>query len=196
MSRWAKRQYLERNSTMSSSVHGSAMREVLELAARKAALAPSVHNTQPWRFRLADNHLELLADETRQLSALDPTYRQLLISCGCALLNARVAIASVGCRAEVQRLPEPADANLLARLTIEPDGASSRIATLHAAIERRQTNRRRFSTDPVPPELIDELAAAAEAEGAGLFQITRPEHRVVIAVLSQQADAEQNANPA
>jgi nitroreductase len=181
---------------MSSSVHGAAMREVLELAARKAAFAPSVHNTQPWRFRLADNRLELLADQTRQLSALDPTYRQMLISCGCALLNARVAVASAGCRAEVQRLPEPAEAGLLARLIIEPGGASSPIAALHAAIERRQTNRRRFGTDPVPAELIDELVAAAEAEGAGLFEIVRPEHRVVTAVLSQQADAEQNADPA
>src|SRR3954447_18807636 len=150
---------------MSSSVHGSAMREVLELAARKAAFAPSVHNTQPWRFRLADNRVELLADQTRQLSALDPTYRQLLISCGCALFNARVAVASAGCRAEVRRLPDPADGNLLARLTIEPGEPSSPIAALHAAIERRHTNRRRFGTDPVPAELIDELAAAAEAEG-------------------------------
>jgi hypothetical protein len=155
-----------------------------------------VHNTQPWRFRLADNRLELFADQTRQLSSLDPTYRQLLISCGCALFNARVALASAGCQAEVQRLPEPADAALLARLIVGPDSAYSPIATLHAAIERRQTNRRRFASDPVPAELIDELTAAAAAEGAGLFEIARPEHRVVTAVLSQQADAEQNANPA
>lgn len=181
---------------MFSSAPASAMREVLELAARKAAFAPSVHNTQPWRFRLVDNRLELLADQTRQLSALDPTYRQLLISCGCALFNARVAMASTGCQAEVHRLPNPADAGLLARLTVDPGEPSSPIAALHAAIERRHTNRRRFSTDPVPDELIDELAAAAEAEGAGLFEIARPEHRVATAVLSQQADAEQNANPA
>jgi len=174
----------------------SAVRALLRLAVRKAAFAPSVHNTQPWRFRLTDNSMELRADPTRQLAALDPTRRQLLISCGCALFNARVALAGAGGRVAVQRLPEPTDPELLARLVIEPGDAGSPIAALQAAIERRQTNRRRFSSDRVPAELVEEMGAAAEAEGAGLFEISQPEHRIATAVLSQQADAEQNASPA
>jgi nitroreductase len=168
--------------------------ELLQHVVRKAALAPSVHNTQPWRFRPTDNGLELRADRTRQLAVLDPTGRQLLISCGCALFNARVALAATGSLSDVQRLPDLADPDLLARLSVQPAAPASPIAALHAAIERRQTNRRRFSSDAVPAELIEVLTAAAEAEGAELFAVTRPEHRSATAVLSQQADAEQNAS--
>ena len=180
----------------SSLLRSPAVSELFRHVARKAALAPSVHNTQPWHFRLTGNSLELRVDRTRQLAALDPTGRQLLISCGCALFNARVALAAAGSRTDVHRLPDPADPDLLARLTAEPATPAPAIAALHAAIERRQTNRRRFTSDDVPAELIGVLVAAAETEGAGLFTITRPEHRVATAVLSQQADAEQNASPA
>src|SRR6185437_13712015 len=130
----------------------------------------------------------------RQLAALDPTGRQLLISCGCALFNARVALAAAGSRSDVQRLPDPADPDLLARLTTQPAAPAAGIASLHAAIPRRQTNRRRFSSDPVPAGLIEVLVAAAEAEDTGLFVIARPEHRIAAAMLSQRADAEQNAS--
>jgi nitroreductase len=170
--------------------------ELLRHVVRKAGLAPSVHNTQPWRFHLAEDSLELRADRARQLAVLDPTGRQLLISCGCALFNARVALAAAGCQADADRLPDAADPDLLARLTVAPAALASAISGLHAAIEHRQTNRRRFSSDAVPAELVDLLEAAADAEGAGLFAITRAEHRIATAVLSQQADAEQNANPA
>jgi hypothetical protein len=54
-------------------------------AVERASLAPSVHNTQPWRFVVRPTVLELHADSDRQLRALDPTGRQLVISCGCAL---------------------------------------------------------------------------------------------------------------
>ena len=68
----------------------------LRRAAVRATLAPSVHNTQPWRFELRPNELRIVADSSRQLQVLDPTARQLIISCGCALFNARVAVAASG----------------------------------------------------------------------------------------------------
>src|SRR3954451_21960893 len=95
-----------------------ALREAVRLSAIRATLAPSVHNTQPWRLHLTGNSLELRADRTRQLTVLDGTGRQLAISCGCALFNARVLLAAAGYQPTVQRLPDPADQNLLARLTI------------------------------------------------------------------------------
>ena len=184
----------------SSTTRHIAVSEVLRRAVARAALAPSVHNTQPWRFRLTEDSLELRADRSRQLGVLDPTCRQLVISCGCALFNARTLLAAVGYRSTVLRLPDAADPDLLARVTVAPavgnSAGDSPIAALNEMVESRQTNRRQFSSDPVPSELVDELVAAAAAEDAGLFVIARPEHRIATAVLSQQADAHQNANPA
>lgn len=184
---------------MSPVAYRPTVRDALRLAAIRATLAPSVHNTQPWQLRLIENTLELRADRSRQLAVLDPTLRQLLVSCGCALFNARVMLAAAGYPAAVRRLPEPADPDLLATLTIDPIGDPpdpSGIGTLNTVIETRQTNRRQFSAEAVPAQVITELVAAAEAEQSGLFVIAEQEHRIATAVLSQRADAEQNANPA
>ena len=73
-------------------VADEALRAVVELA----CLAPSIHNTQPWTWRLRDGLLELHADATRRLPAADPTSRSLVISCGAALHHARVAARALG----------------------------------------------------------------------------------------------------
>ena len=65
-------------------------RRLLEAAVQ----APSSHNTQPWLFRVEDGAVHLLADRTRALPVNDPDDRELTISCGCALLNLRVAAAT------------------------------------------------------------------------------------------------------
>jgi hypothetical protein len=171
--------------------------QALRQAAIRATLAPSVHNTQPWRFVIGQASLEVHATWTRKLRVLDPTGRQLIISCGCALFNARVALAAAGYDATVERFPDPARPDLLARLTLsETPVERLPLGALDAVIELRQTNRRRFADDTVPAEVVYSLVEAAEAEGGQLFEITRPEHRLATARLSQQADREQNADPA
>ncbi|HEY7050424.1 MAG TPA: nitroreductase family protein [Jatrophihabitantaceae bacterium] len=163
----------------------------------RAILAPSVHNTQPWRFVISGRSVEIHADRGRRLRVLDPSGRQMLISCGCALFNARVALAASGYDVVVERFPEPGQRDLLARLTVgEPAGEWPVLAALDAVIELRQTNRRRFATDPVPPEVVDALVSAAAAEHAQLYEVTDSEQRYWVARLSQEADREQNADPA
>jgi nitroreductase len=171
--------------------------EVLRRAAVRATLAPSVHNTQPWRFVLTADRLEIYADWSRQLRVLDPTGRQLMISAGCALFNARVAMAAAGYDAVVERFPEPDQPDLLAR--ISPPAARSDwvpIGALDAVVELRQTNRRRYSEDEVPAEVVHTLNSAANAEDSLLFHIREMPHRLITASLSQQADGMQNADPA
>src|SRR3978361_989068 len=80
--------------------------QALRRAAVRATLAPSVHNTQPWSFTIADGALGISADFTRHLQALDPVRRQLLISCGCAILNARAALAADGYGAALRDVPD------------------------------------------------------------------------------------------
>jgi nitroreductase len=174
------------------------LKAILRRAAVRATRAPSVHNTQPWRLHISHAQLSVFADRARHLRILDPTSRQLTISCGCALLNARVSIAAEGLGAEVVRFPEPSDPDLLATITItgspEPDAAT--FALLDGVVELRQTNRRQFADEPVPAEILTALENAAAAEGAELFVVRDEEHRAAVARLSQRADAVENLNPA
>lgn len=164
----------------------------LQAAVGQAVLAPSVHNTQPWHFVLRRAMLDIAADRTRQLAVLDPTGRQLHLSIGCALLNARASLAASGCQHRAVRLPDPADADLIARIELGAGFAvDPALAGLDQFIPRRQTNRRRFATDPVPDELVARLVRTAGIEGAHLHPVVEPDDRQELARLSQRADAQQ-----
>jgi hypothetical protein len=169
----------------------------LQRAAVRATLAPSVHNTQPWRFVLRPDGLEVHADRSRRLTVLDPRGRQLVISCGCALFNARVSLAAAGYDAVVERFPDGPESDVLARLTL-PAAADDwvPIGSLDASIDLRRTNRRSFADEQVPPAVLQELVEAAVAEGAELFVIDRPEDREATERLSQRANQIENADPA
>ncbi|MFL6163809.1 MAG: Acg family FMN-binding oxidoreductase [Jatrophihabitantaceae bacterium] len=171
--------------------------QALRRAAARATLAPSIHNSQPWRFVLNNGVLELHADRSRQLHVLDPASRQLLISCGCALFNARVALAGAGYASTVRRLPERPRPGLLARLSVAgaDDGTDLDLGILDPIIELRHTNRRRFAEEQVPAELVDDLVRAAEAEGAALLPIRGERQLVATAVLAQRAAAMEEADP-
>lgn len=149
--------------------------DILRFLVEFAVLAPSGHNTQPWLFRIREDALELYADRTRALLLVDPADRELTISCGCALFNARVAAQALGRRAEVTLLPDPQDTDLLARLVLgaEVDPSAS-IGALCDSIPRRRTNRLPFQDKPVPEGLVDDLGQAAEREGAWLAVLDGP----------------------
>lgn len=182
---------------MIASPHAHRTSTALRRAAVRATLAPSVHNTQPWRLRLGGDVLRIYADRSRQLHVLDPTSRQLMISCGCALMNARVALAGSDVEVQVTRFPDPDDGDLLATVTGAGPGSNEPdLAVLDRVLERRQTNRRRFTSNDVPYELIETLEAAAQAEDSELFVVRDPDQRLVVATLSQHADAVENLNPA
>ncbi|HST48526.1 Acg family FMN-binding oxidoreductase [Jatrophihabitans sp.] len=169
--------------------------EALRRAAVRATWAPSVHNTQPWRFVIGHGVLEVHADFSRRLQVLDPTGRQLIISCGCAVFNARVSLAADGFTAEVRRQAPGAGSDLLAELA----GSSERdpvVAALDPLLSLRRTNRRRFADDHVPSELLATLADAATREGARLFVVSDRSHRVATASLSRRAEAIEQSDPA
>jgi nitroreductase len=168
----------------------------LRRAAVRAALAPSVHNTQPWSLRLTQDRLDFYADRSRQLMVLDPTSRQLLVSCGCAIMNARVALAGSGLNVQVRRNPHPMHDDLLASFAPAEGPADEALAALDPVIEVRQTNRRQFADEPVPDLVLGALTDAAEAEHAFLYVVRDPHERRALARLTQRADDIENLNPA
>ncbi len=161
----------------------------------RAVLAPSSHNTQPWFFRLAGSAIDLCADRTRALPANDPEDRELAISCGCALMNLRIAASSDGFGVQVRLLPEPDEPDLLARVSLsEQSSASVEEAQLAAFIEMRRTYRKRFAPRAVSASALEELIDAANREGARLVPLLSEEARHQAAGLVAEGDAAQWAN--
>ena len=124
-----------------------------------AARAPSVHNTQPWRFRIAGDIIELHADPDRILMQIDPAGRELMISCGAALFGLRLGLRQLGCVPTVELWPDPEQPWLVARAW--PDG--------HAAVNSVEAEL--FGAVPAPAYAPRALHAgrgvAAIARGAG-----------------------------
>jgi hypothetical protein len=176
---------------VSSSNPGS-VRSIIEAATR----APSVHNTQPWRFVAGPTTIDVYADPSRMLNVIDPDGRELHISCGAALAFAEVAAHAAGRSCEVQLLPESAGGDQLARLELggERTAAPEDLA-LAEAIPRRYTERGRFEDRPVPGWLVDELVGAAARFGVWTRVLDRPEQAVATAVLLAHADEIERANP-
>lgn len=168
----------------------------LERAVDCAVRAPSVHNTQPWRFELEPDRMVIRADRARQLTHLDPVGRELVQSVGAALFSIRVALAARGWGAEVDRLPRPDDPDVLAEVRPVLGSPDSALAALAPAVFRRRTNRRRFSAVQVPDEILRRLTEIAEREGVLLVPVVHESHRRLVARLTQQADGLQNADPA
>ncbi len=155
-------------------------------AVEQALRAPSVHNTQPWRWRVDHDTIDLFADTGRQLSATDPDRRDALLSCGAALHHLQVALAHAGLAATVTRLPEPEDRTYLARVVARPGPAVAE-AELFRSIARRHTDRRRFSHRPAPPHAVRALHEAARRHGALLLP-AGPDRDALLAVLAEAAE--------
>src|SRR5690348_7611349 len=94
------------------------VRDLLREAACVATRAPSIANSQPWRWRIHDDVLELRCDPSRQLSVADPHGQLMVISCGALLHHATVVLAVLGAGSAVERVDDPTDPVLLARLRL------------------------------------------------------------------------------
>ncbi|TDE33948.1 hypothetical protein [Actinomadura sp. 6K520] len=162
---------------------------------RAAIQAPSIHNTQPWGFVDRADGLELWADRTRLLPITDAAGREMAISCGAALFNARLAVRRLGFTARVRLLPDPARPDLLARITWGTRTAARPYEErLFRAISRRHTHRGPFLATPLPPMLPNVLAGIARHEGADLRLISDADQLRRLAEHVQAAEAIQLAD--
>lgn len=165
---------------------------LIEEMVSEATLAPSSHNTQPWAFNADSSAIQLFADRTRALSVNDPEDRELTISCGCALLNLRVAAASRGLATTLEEFPDSEDPDFLARMKFEGK-VDEALAPLSSSISARRTYRKAFDTFD-QTDILNDLVAAAEAEGVWL-DVLDSANRKAAGELVSQGDAEQWADP-
>jgi hypothetical protein len=163
----------------------------LDVVLRYAGLAPSVHNTQPWRLTADGDVVEIRADRTRQLTFLDPTGRQLLVSCGAAVEFARLAVRDAGRACTVDVLPEPRDADLIARLRVGGDQPPTTLEkALAEAIPRRYTDRGPYEDRAVPPAVVDDIARHGGELDVWVRTLTRDERSALVLVLADAEAAE------
>jgi len=169
---------------------GHARERMLD-AVRHALLAWSVHNTQPWSWRLCGETAELWIDPERRLARLDPDGRQSTMSCGAALANACLALESHGRSARVERWPRASDALCAARLALGPSlSADARAQALCGAIPSAGLSRASFQARALPLALRASLEHEAQRSGAELVELRR-ESKSEAARLVAQADREQ-----
>lgn len=145
------------------------------VAVEAATRAPSMLNTQPWRFRLGPARIDVLVDPQRLLPRADPSGWAARVACGAALFNLRLALAVRGTPAAVRLQPDRGDPYLVARLTPDAQRAPTPVEVrLYRAIPLRHSNRTPFLDRMVPVGARAELIAAAHAEDAWLDLLIGP----------------------
>ncbi len=164
--------------------------DIIRFVVANAVWAPSVHNTQPWRFSAQEHELRLHADEARQLTVADPDGREMLISCGAALFTARLALRSLGYIPEAAVLPDPAEPTLVARLTWRNQApATDYEHRLLRQVRQRRTHRGGFDSVPLPPDVLTALRHAAGRDGTTLRLMAEDERRVLAASVQSAEQA-------
>lgn len=145
--------------------------ETVRAALSLAIRAPSVHNSQPWRWRVGSHSLHLYAERSLQLEHTDPDGRDLVLSCGATLNHCTVALTALGWQTKVHRLPNPADPQHLASIEVHRAAPSEADIALAAAIPRRQTDRRNFSYWPVPLGDVARMGSRAARMGVTMRRV-------------------------
>ena len=127
---------------------------VIRDAVMLACRAPSLHNSQPWRWVAEGARLQLWADLCRAMTATDHTGRELTLSCGAALDHLRVAMAAAGWDSATERFPNPDEPDHLATLRFRPiEAVTAGQHLLADAIRRRRTDRLPFGAPAAWPAL-------------------------------------------
>ncbi len=163
-----------------------------------AILAPSSHNTQPWKFRVsADGGIDVCLDYDGWLRVADADQRELHLSIGCALENLLIAGHHFGCAPTVEYFPEPENPALVARVRLsasrtQPEG----LEPIFAAITLRHTHHKPFASRPLPPEVMQRVTGSCNEPGINLFLTIDETIRRQMDELIVRSDAVTFANPA
>ena len=171
-------------------------REQMMHLLRLAVLAPSIHNTQPWKFSVDRGRVGLFADRTRWLAAADPDQRDLRMSLGCVLENLLVAARHYGYAPQVTYAPRAGSPDFVAMVDLsrKQAGGTRHDASLEA-LKRRRTTYGRNEARTVTAPLLASLARACHENGTVLYISGDPAVRSAAAQIFREASAHQLADP-
>lgn len=157
---------------------------------RYATLAANGHNTQPWKFDIQENTIDIYPDYSRRVPIIDPDDRELWISLGCALENLLVAARATGYTAEVA-YPDAEDV-ICVRLAAETPQDDE----LFNAIPLRQTTRSEYNGQPVESGKFDQLVNLPQEPGVALHFVTSPGEMETVLEYVNQGNRSQYADKA
>jgi len=183
------------NSPGSSGTEARSAVPPVEKIIELACMAPSVHNTQPWRWRARGATVDLFADYARQLVYADPDRRDLMISCGAALHHLQVAAAGLGWDARVTRCPDSSEERHVATIRLKPSGEPAPDQEPTQAIRTRRTDRRTATSWPVTDDRLNRLAVAGAFWGAQVLPVAGEATKAQLLDLTRQAAQIQLNNP-
>ncbi|GIE77802.1 NAD(P)H nitroreductase [Actinoplanes philippinensis] len=163
------------------------VKRALVQAADAARFAPSIHNTQPWRWVVREGRLELFGVSERQLREQDPEGRMLLLSCGTALHHAQVALEAEGWRHEVDR---PAGEPLAVVRPVEQVPARPEATRHFQMLQVRRTDRRTVTDERVPEDTLRHLVKVVEESGARLHVLGRDQVLALAVAVDRAQHAE------
>jgi hypothetical protein len=167
-------------------------KEIARYVVAKAIWAPSVNNTQPWRFTADERQIGLHADVGRRLIVADQNGREMLISCGAALFNMRLALRSLGYIPVTRVLPDPGQPTWVAQVSWRPGIAADEFERrLFGHLLTRRTHRGAFGPEPLPAGLLTALRTAAAREGAALRIMADDGSRAALAAAVETAECHQ-----
>ena len=177
---------------------GGTEREQLAFLLRFAALAPSSHNTQPWKFRVSPGLVEIFIDETGWLRVADADRRELHVSIGCALENLLIAAENYGFACRAACFPEgPAASGPAAAVVMTRQGVGASLCgDLFAAMDQRQANRNPYGEARPEKADLDALSRAADDENVHLTLVDAFDVKQRISEWFARADRLQWADPA
>jgi hypothetical protein len=164
--------------------------DAIDFAVAAAVHAPSVHNTQPWRFGPGERAIDLYADASRRLRVADPNGRELMISCGAAVFTLRVALRYLGWLPRARLFPDPSRPALVARVSWDDDriAADPYEQEMYAAVAARHTHRGGFGPAPLPAGTLSALRDEATREGAMLRLVAAGDQRDALAAAVQAGE--------
>jgi nitroreductase len=143
----------------------------IEFIVDAARRAPSGGNVQPWRFEADANEIRFYVVPERSASAMDVRLRGSYVAVGAALLNARVAAASIKKLGQVQLFPSGPKSDHVATLQLG-DGLDASLALLQPSVPTRAANRRMGRPTPIDESTVNMFARGVEREGARLRLVT------------------------
>ena len=145
----------------------SSAEEKLTFLLNYAILAPSSHNSQPWKFNVTKDEILVFADKSRSLQVADADQRELYISLGCALENLIIAADHFGYNCSVAYFPGEKD--LVAKVVLQPEANPSRDPRLFSAILSRQTNRNPYEMRAISETDLETIKSLSSDPDAAIF---------------------------